>query len=339
MSGTALDHQLIRDYLRELDAALRGLPAAQAAELREQIAAHLDEALPPDAADQEVAETLSRLGSPADLAAEAAAANPAAAPATTVPTTTVPTTTVPTTTVPTTTVPTTTVPTTTVPATTVPAATEPSATETAAAPTARGFLTSVRLRTWVAVVVVVLLAAAGARVADVFLSATPLQFTMGADWWYRQDAAREVIATADNVTQNTAPIRPGQRQGYVVSIYNPTKLTQTITGDASGPRRGWDNPGGPREQIAVSRSYTDIANGFAGQNAARHITFGLPVSIPPFQTRLVRVLWTSDVCLTKGESDGIDQLYLRVRVGWFTRTEVVPQQGWYLIGPHHRRCH
>lgn len=35
---------------------------------------------------------------------------------------------------------------------------------------------------------------------------------------------------------------------------------------------------------------------------------------------------------------GIDTLNLRVRVGWFTRTEVVQQQGWYLLGPSHGRC-
>ena len=75
MSGTALDHRLVRDYLRELDAAMRGLPPAQARELREQITAHLDDALGPDAGDYEVAATLSRLGSPADLAAEAGAAS------------------------------------------------------------------------------------------------------------------------------------------------------------------------------------------------------------------------------------------------------------------------
>jgi len=75
MSGTALDHRLVRDYLRELDAAMRGVPAAQARELKEQITAHLEDALGPDAGDQEVAATLSRLGSPADLAAEAGAAS------------------------------------------------------------------------------------------------------------------------------------------------------------------------------------------------------------------------------------------------------------------------
>jgi hypothetical protein len=75
VSGTALDHRLVRGYLRELDAAMRGLPAAAARELKEQITAHLDDALGPDADDQEVATTLRRLGSPADLAAEAGTAS------------------------------------------------------------------------------------------------------------------------------------------------------------------------------------------------------------------------------------------------------------------------
>ncbi len=48
MSDTVLEHPLVREYLRELNAACVALPAAQARELREQITAHLDEALPPD---------------------------------------------------------------------------------------------------------------------------------------------------------------------------------------------------------------------------------------------------------------------------------------------------
>ena len=80
MSGTALDHRLVRDYLRDLDKAMRGLPPAQARELKEQITAHLDDALQPGAGDQEVAATLSRLGSPADLAAEAWAASGSSGP-------------------------------------------------------------------------------------------------------------------------------------------------------------------------------------------------------------------------------------------------------------------
>jgi Nitrate and nitrite sensing len=80
MSGSAGDHWLVRDYLYELDAAMRGLPAAQAHELKEQITAHLADALPPDAGDHEVAAILSRLGSPADLAAEAGAVSGSSGP-------------------------------------------------------------------------------------------------------------------------------------------------------------------------------------------------------------------------------------------------------------------
>ena len=72
MSDTVLEHPLVREYLRELNAACVTLPAAQARELREQIIAHLDEALPPGAAAAEVQAELTRLGPPRSLAADAA---------------------------------------------------------------------------------------------------------------------------------------------------------------------------------------------------------------------------------------------------------------------------
>jgi len=71
MEGAGLGNRLVRDNLRELDAALATLPTARARELREQITAHLDEALQPGADDQSFAATLGRLGAPADLAADA----------------------------------------------------------------------------------------------------------------------------------------------------------------------------------------------------------------------------------------------------------------------------
>jgi uncharacterized membrane protein len=70
--SAALDHPLVRDYMRRLNAALAGLPAGQADELRDQIAAHLDDLLKPDATEEEMAAAIGRLGSPAELAAEAA---------------------------------------------------------------------------------------------------------------------------------------------------------------------------------------------------------------------------------------------------------------------------
>jgi len=72
MSDTVLEHCLVREYLRELSACCVTLPAGQARELREQITAHLDEALPPDATDAEVRAELARLGHPYSLAAEVA---------------------------------------------------------------------------------------------------------------------------------------------------------------------------------------------------------------------------------------------------------------------------
>jgi hypothetical protein len=76
MSETVLEHPLVRGYLRELNIACAYLPLAQARELREQIAAHLDEALPPSASDNEVQAELARLGSPRSLAGDAAGPQP-----------------------------------------------------------------------------------------------------------------------------------------------------------------------------------------------------------------------------------------------------------------------
>jgi hypothetical protein len=67
-----LQQPMVTAYLRELDAALAGLPPSMPAELAEQIKAHLIEALPPDSAEAAVAAVLTALG-PARLVAAAAA--------------------------------------------------------------------------------------------------------------------------------------------------------------------------------------------------------------------------------------------------------------------------
>ena len=73
MTDAALDHPLVRAYLRQLTEALASLPPQRAAELRDQIAAHLAEELAPGASDAEVAGAIRRVGTPADLAREAGA--------------------------------------------------------------------------------------------------------------------------------------------------------------------------------------------------------------------------------------------------------------------------
>jgi hypothetical protein len=72
MNDTVIEQPLVRQYLRALDRASLTLPAAQARELREQIAAHLDEALPPGATDEQVRDEIGKLGSPRSLVAAAA---------------------------------------------------------------------------------------------------------------------------------------------------------------------------------------------------------------------------------------------------------------------------
>jgi len=290
MTGTITDHPLVRDYLRDLDAAMRVLPAAQAREIREQITGHLDEALPPDADDEEIAAALSRLGPPGSLAAEAMARGSGTVPGTD-------------------------------------------------APVTAGILIGRRLervrgRTWLIAAVAVTLVVLAAFRTVTFLTAGQLEngaFNLGY-WWYAQDIRHNVLATANDSTQNTAPVRSGQRQGFVVELYNGTGVAQTITGDGSGPSIGFNNPGGTDEQVAVSQGPFTSHD----PHSYRYAPTGV---VPPGQSRLVRVTWISGTCLQKGESQGVTQLILRVRVGWFTRTEVIPlSNGFYLIGPSQDHC-
>lgn len=291
MTGTIIDHPLVRDYLRELDVALRVLPAVQARELREQITGHLDDELPPDADDEEIAEAISRLGTPGRLAAEALAGGSGAAPGTD-------------------------------------------------APVTAGILIGRRLerirgRTWlIAAAVVALVVIASVRTAT-FLTAGPLEDTGRAYWWYEQDVRHNVESSANDSIQSTTPVRSGQSQGFVVAVYNDTSVTQTIVGDGSGPSIGWISLGGPDERIAVSVRDASFGDG----STAQSVRYTLPGVIPPLQTRLVRVLWTSRFCLPKGESDGATRLILRVRVGWFNRTEVIPlSHTFFLIGTRKDHC-
>jgi hypothetical protein len=78
---TAQDHPLVRSYLRDLHVALRPLSPDRARELGAQIRAHLEETIPPDADAQAVTDTLRRLGTPGQLAAQARALAPPRTPA------------------------------------------------------------------------------------------------------------------------------------------------------------------------------------------------------------------------------------------------------------------
>jgi hypothetical protein len=287
MSGTALDHRLVRDYLRELDKAMRGLPDTQARELKEQITAHLEDALPPDADDEQITAVLDRLGSSAELAADAE---------------------------------------------------HPGVTSPAARGVARVWLrrrlTQVCRRTWTIVGVIAVLAGTATGYLIYYGAPGPLQMGDVSGWWYPRDYLHEVDTTADGANQTTVPVRSGQRQGFFVSIYNPTGVTETILGPAYGPDVPMDSPGQGIGQIGVSVPNLNIDRG----GSSRSVRFTLPGVIPPHQMREIRVLWTSNACMVGGTAY-IDELSLRVRVGWFTRTEIIPlDQAWALAGPSHGQC-
>jgi len=289
MSGTAVEHRLVRNYLDRLDVAMRGLPAAQYRELRDQILAHLDDALPADADDAQIAAALSRLGSPVDLAAEAKAEL------------------------------------------------GPTVRQALGASARRKWarVAGVRRRTKVVAALVALLLVAGGTYLGLVLTAPLIQYGDDGAWWYSQDYTHEIDTSADGAQQSTVPVRSGQRQGFLFAIDNPSNFTETVLGPvmiAYAPVNSYDSPDG-FGPIAMGVSVPDreIANG----GMTRNVAFTLPASIPPHGYRLLRITWISDICLQgKGSAAWIDNLYVRVRVGWFTRTDVIPLgMGWGLSGP------
>jgi hypothetical protein len=305
MSGTALDNPLVREYLRDLDAALARLPAAQASELREQITAHIADALPRDAADEQVAAVLARLGSPAELAAEAVGG-----------------------------------PTTDATGTTTDATDRAGRAarrdDVPGQPPRRARRPWRSWRFWVTAGAVGVVVAVVTVLASELIAAetAPVLTTGGAEsWWYAQDGAHEVDTSADGASQSTVPIRSGHWQGFVLDLFNDSDQTQTVLGPAygNGLPSAFVGAGPPQGIIGVSTPNREVDE---GSNVYSGVRFVLPGVIPPHQLRAMRVLWFSNTCLEAGGEQGSDEIALRVRVGWITRTEVIwLTQGWYVAGP------
>ena len=288
MSNTSHGHERVRSYLRELDAVLRGAPAGKARELKEQIAAHLDDAIAPDADAEHITEVLDRLGSPADLAADVA--RPVLAPA------------------------------------------------AAFGLTGAWFrwrLAQVLLRTWIVLGVTAVLAGTTTDYLLTYAAPSPLQFDGEYRWWYLQDWTHARDTFADNSTESTVPARPGQRQGLYFGIYNPSGVTQTVLGPGNGIDGFWDSLGMQPGQIRVSAPKHSVFT-IGGEEGVK---FVLPGAIPPHQYRFVRVIWVSNSCLGTGGGASFDALVLRVRVGWFLKTETIQfGRAFGLSGARHQNC-
>jgi len=263
---SALDHPLVADYLRGLDSALAGLPPTAAAELSEQIRAHLLEALPPDADEDAVAAVLAALG-PASLVAAAAG---------------------------------------------VPGPGADGGQAWRGRPLRRLVARARRVPAFVwLVVAAIVVAVAVPSGALIFWHAQPgLRMEYSFSWW---NGPRVVTTYAAGATQETQRILPGKVQGFAVWVYNPSDMTQVITGSADHVSPG--APVTPRIAVSTTGPWRKM-----GEPHAVRYRMGGP--IPPHSFRWVRVLWRSAHCyLAAGGSQGTSDLRLRVRVGWITRTE------------------
>jgi hypothetical protein len=273
-----LEHPLVAGYLRDLDAALAVLPGAAAAELAEQIRAHLLEALPPDADEDAVTAVLAALG-PARLVAEAASNS----------------------------------------------ASGQSRPQARPDPPLRRMAAWARrqpARTWLGLAAVTIAVGLPAGTLIFWQAQPSLQFRSSSAWWNLD--ARVAETQAAGATQYTAPIRPGKIQGFAILVYNPSDVTQVITGSADPV-----SPGAPvSPQIGVSTTFTIHQ---LGEPHAVSYREGGP--IPPHSYRWIRVLWRSAHCYLNaaGGSQGTSDLLLRVRVGWITRTEDVQLGAEYAV--------
>ncbi len=268
MSETALAHRLVAGYLRQFDAAASVLPVPRARELREQVVAHVEEAVGPDASDEEIAAVLRGLGPARLLVAEAVAASGK-----------------------------------------------------------RPWPSRVGWKGWTVIGALLLVVAALSWYyikINSMNSVRPLFVEGQSGWWYPPDYNRQVTTQADLATQTTVPIRPGQRQGFFIQVFNFTGMTQTVIGSNL---EGFGPNGGTSARVRLSTSDPQRHG-----NEPHALTYALPVSIPPGQSRYLRITWISRGCLSKLNIAGMDSVELRVKVGWTTRTEYIQFNEGFFLG-------
>ena len=184
----------------------------------------------------------------------------------------------------------------------------------------------VPMRIWIAAALLAIAVGAPAGTLIYWQAQPAIAFDAGSSWWGPQDAP-SVQTEADGAAQSTVPLRPGQMQGFEIFVYNPSDTSQRIL----GAQAGYVSPGAPvPPQIDVS---TTGSWQLVGEpNSVKYQVGG---TIPPHSYRWLRVQWRSYQCYLQGPggSQGIDRLTLRVKVGWITRTEVIPLPFEFAVSP------
>jgi hypothetical protein len=133
-------------------------------------------------------------------------------------------------------------------------------------------------------------------------------------WLYPQDRDRaRFVPGFDGGVLNQIPIRSGQRQGFIISVYNPSRFTQTILGSVPG----WGQIGGWGFSAAVSST----APNQAPARSLTNLVFRSQGVIPPHQSRFVRIDWLSTNCIEGAGSENETSFLLRVRRFGAVRSE------------------
>lgn len=175
---------------------------------------------------------------------------------------------------------------------------------------------------WIALVAAIVLLAAGIvttlEVSFHYAHAKPLELAGGLEW-SNTDGTQSRDVEAGPWTSLTAIARPGHAQSFYVMLANNSDVTQTILG-LTYPGKDTAEP----EDLGVAVPERDSVGD--QQDAPDHRYTSAPMSIPPGGIRWVRVtnhttaerhIWSP------GRKEIWTALYLRVRVGAFTRNEVI----------------
>jgi hypothetical protein len=140
------------------------------------------------------------------------------------------------------------------------------------------------------------------------LSAGNLLPVQPAIWWTAVDQSAARPGDWQGDPASVVPFRLGEQQGFLVLVANPTGQDQQI------------QPTDP-EELSLA-----VATTAGTSSQARSLVYRPSATIPAHQSRWVRQLIRSDLCWEKGGSTAVPAVTLQVRIGWVTRTEVLPLQ-------------
>lgn len=193
----------------------------------------------------------------------------------------------------------------------------------------RSRLQRIRLRTWVLLAMVLALVIAGTTVSLVltfrYAHAADLD-TSVSGWVFGGDDVKFVDSQAGDQTQSTIPELASRRQGLLIWVTNQTGVTQTVLSLADGFDLWESVPHTVRLEISTEDPYrsnkTDMNLPYTTA----------PRAIKPGETRVLRITSiTACVNSTAGGEVQFDTIPLRVRVGWFTRTEDISLLSVYAV--------